>query len=136
MRVYAEVDGTPVFPGATPSAGYTGRTFTLTPESENGGVTALFEFSITNLGFATPVYDSSGALVDVQRGGVALEDGNGTQEHTLRLFVGIDSFFGEQQPIANDMFVWDTSEVPSGITFNPPELAAATVQADLPNLSG
>jgi hypothetical protein len=30
--------------------------------------------------------------------------------------------------------VWDTTEVPSGITFNPATQAAATVAADLPNL--
>jgi hypothetical protein len=30
-------------------------------------------------------------------------------------------------------WVWDTTEVQSGITFNPPTLAAAKMAADLPD---
>ena len=136
MRVYAEIDGTPVFPGGSAeTGGYTGRTFTVTPTPENSGVTALFEFSIWNLGFANEIRDAQGNLIDVERGGVALEDGDGTEEHSLKLYIGIDSLVGQEQPGDTDFFVWDTTEVPSGITFNPTELAPDTVKADLPNFS-
>ncbi len=136
LRVYAEVDGVPIFPGGTPEeGGYAGRSFTVTPTRENSGVTDRFEFTITNVGFANEVPDASGNVVDVETGGAALEDGNGVMEHTLKLLVGFNAFAGEEpQTTGTDFFVWDTDEVPSGITFNPSDPAAATVAADLPNL--
>jgi hypothetical protein len=42
--------------------------------------------------------------------------------------VVLDSAVAEQA----SGWVWDTTEVPSGITFNPPTLAAAKIAADLP----
>jgi hypothetical protein len=63
---------------------------------------------------------------------MALEDGDGVNEHFLRLLVGIDGFPGEDQPTGSTMWVWDTTEVPSGLTFNPTAPAGDTVQADLP----
>ncbi|MFN2545552.1 MAG: hypothetical protein ABR600_13430 [Actinomycetota bacterium] len=135
MRVYAEVDGIPVFPKGATAGGYDGRAFTVTPQSENSGATALFEFSISNLGFAKEVRDANGNLIDVQRGGVALENGDGTEEHAFRIMVGLDTFVGDDPPTGADLWVWDTTEVPSGITFNPSTLAGDTVKADLPDLS-
>ena len=136
MRVYAEIDGTPIFPKGSTDGAYDGRGFTVTPSPENAGVTDLVEFTITNIGYADPVYDSAGNLVDVRHGGVAEEDGDGTQVHTLKLMLGVDSFVGDDPPTGSDLWVWDTREVPSGITFNPEEPADATVAADLPTLEG
>jgi len=49
--------------------------------------------------------------------------------------LGLDAFPAEEpQTTGGTFFVWDTTEVPSGITFNPAGLAAATVKADLPDL--
>jgi hypothetical protein len=135
MRIYAEVDGVPVFPGDPAAASWTGRTFTVTPQVENSGATALFEFSIWNLGYANYVYDTNGNLIDVQRGGVALENGDGTEEHTFMVAVGIDASPGGNPPAGGTLWAWDTTEVPSGITFNPPTLSAQKVKADLPDLS-
>jgi len=136
LRVYAEVDSIPIFPGGTPEeGGYAGRAVTVTPSRTNSGLTDLFEFSITNIGLASEVRDEAGNVIDVETGGAAQEDGNGTIEHTITLFLGLDAFAGgEPQTTGSDFFVWDTTEVPSGITFNPSSLAAATVEADLPDL--
>lgn len=134
LKIYAEVDGIPIFPGGTPETGYAGRTVTVTPTRGNSGATDLFEFSVTNIGFAEEILDASGNVIDVETGGAALEDGNGTMEHTLRILLGINSFPGEEpQTTGNTIWVWDTTEVPSGITFNPSSLAPATVKADLPD---
>jgi hypothetical protein len=135
MRVYAEVDGIPVFPQGTTAGSYDGRGFTVTPEAENSGATQLFEFSITNIGFAKEIHDAQGNLTDIQRGGVANEDGDGVEEHTFRIMFGIDTFIGDDPPTGVDLWCWDTTEVDSGITFNPTSLAAATVKADLPDMS-
>jgi hypothetical protein len=133
LRVYGEIDGEPIFPGGTPETGYTGRTLTVTPTRVNSGATDRYVFSITNLGYAIDIFDEEGNLIDVETGGMALEDGNGVNEHYLRLLVGIDSFPGEDPPTGTTAWVWDTTEVPSGLTFNPPTLAAASVAADLPD---
>lgn len=133
LRVYGEIDGEPIFPGGTPDTGYTGRTVTVTPTRVNSGATDRYIFSITNLGYAIDIFDEDGNLIDVETGGMALENGNGVNEHYLRLLVGIDSFFGEDPPTGTTTWVWDTTEVPSGLTFNPSGLAAAKVAADLPD---
>ncbi|MFN2543979.1 MAG: hypothetical protein ABR600_05330 [Actinomycetota bacterium] len=135
LRLYAEVDGKAIFPpGAQPN---NGRTVTLTPVRTNSGATDLFEFSITNIGFADPVYDANGQLIDVKTGGAALEDGDGVEEHTLMLYIGLHGTAVGQDPAGHKgaLWAWDTSEVPSGITFNPSDLADATVKADLPDFS-
>ena len=138
LRVYAEVDGIPIFPRGNyeGNGAYDGRGFTVTPVSENMGATDLVEFTITNIGYANYTYDDQGNVVDVQTGGVATENGDGTTVHTLKLLVGIDTFVGDDPPTGTDMWVWDTTEVPSGITFNPDAPATATVAADLPNMTG
>jgi hypothetical protein len=136
LRVYAEVDGIPIFPGGTAEeGGYAGRSFTVQPTRENSGLTDRFEFTITNVGFAKEIRDEAGNVVDVQTGGAVKENGAGVMEHTLKLLVGLDGFAGEEPQVSGaELFVWDTTEVPSGITFNPPTPAAATVTADLPQL--
>jgi len=132
MRIYAEIDGVPIFPQGNIEGGYEGRAFTVTPEVTNSGATHRYEFTITNLGYAIDVLDEEGTVVDVETGGMALEDGDGVNEHYLRLLVGIEGFPGEDPPTGATMWVWDTTEVPSGITFNPTAPAGDTVQADLP----
>jgi hypothetical protein len=134
LRLYAEIDGVALFPpGAQPS---NGRTVTVTPQPGNSGATDFYEFTITNIGFANEIRDASGNVIDVQTGGAAQEDGNGTIEHTIKLFIGRHGTGLGQDPAGHNVgfWVWDTTEVPAGITFNPTAPAAATVQADLPDL--
>jgi hypothetical protein len=131
LRIYAEIDGVALFPrGTQPDDG---RTVTVTPVAGNSGVTDLYEFSITNIGFANEVRDSAGNVIDVETGGAALENGHGSAEHTITLYIGHHGGVTPSDPKVG-MWVWDTTEVPSGITFNPSSLAAATVAADLPSL--
>lgn len=133
LRVYAEIDGKPIFPVGTPDTGYAGRPVTVVPSRTNADLTDLFEFSITNIGYANEIRDPAGNLIDVETGGAALEDGNGTMEHKIKLLLGLEEFAGsDPQTTGTEHWVWDTTEVPSGITFNPPGLAEATVAADLP----
>lgn len=133
LRIYAEIDGEPIFPGGSFENGYTGRTVWVTPTRVNSGATDLFEFSMTNLGYAIDIFDEEGELIDVETGGMALEHGPGSNEHYLRLLIGGDTFIGSDPVTGLHLWVWDTREVESGITFNPPALAAATLEADLPN---
>jgi hypothetical protein len=134
LKIFAAIDGEPIFPIGGQEGTYEGRNVSVTPTRVNSGATDLYEFSITNIGYAQDIFDSQGKPIDVETGGMALEDGNGSTEHTLRLFIG-----GESAPLEGDpptglqMWAWDTTEVPSGITFNPASLAAAKVAADLPN---
>ncbi len=107
----------------------TGRNAVVTPVASSTGASELFEFSIRNLGFADEVLDPEGNVVDVQTGGLATENGDGEIERAVTLV--IDSFTATQA----SAWAWDTTEVPSGITFNPPTLAAAKVTADLPTSS-
>jgi hypothetical protein len=133
MRVYAEIDGLPIFPQGSTEGAWEGRAFTVTPAEDNSGATDLYEFSITNLGYAIDIFDEEGELIDVETGGMALEDGPGSNEHYLRIMFGIEGFPGEDPPTGSTAWVWDTTEVESGITFNPPTLASAKVAADLPD---
>lgn len=135
LKVYAEIDGIPLFPRGGTEGIYEGRTVNVAPVRGNSGLTDLYEFTITNVGFADEVKDASGNVVGVDTGGAATENGNGTTEHTIKLLIGLAGGIGDDPPTGMDFFVWDTSEVPSGITFNPASAAAATVAADLPKLS-
>jgi hypothetical protein len=119
VRVRLLIDGEELLTNA-------GRNVTVTPVLSSTGASELFEFSITNLGFANEVLDSSGNVVDVKTGGHAKENGDGITERTVMLV--IDSAVAEQA----SAWVWDTTEVPSGITFNPSTLAAAKIASDLP----
>ena len=73
---------------------------TPTAVSENAGVTHAVEFSITDIG-------------------LGVEDGNGQIQRTYRLTI--------RSADAN-IWVYDASEVPAGITFNPQTLAAFRIK--------
>jgi hypothetical protein len=74
----------------------------------------------------SPVPTSSGAAVrmtfTVTGIGLKGEDGDGTQERTFRL---VARSHGEQQ----SAWVWDTTEVPSGLTFNPGQPSGTVIAA-------
>lgn len=98
----------------------------VTPTITNMGATESVDLSVTGLGFANPIYDANGNLVDVEKGGLATEDGDGTTQHQIVFYIDSDP------NQTNTFWVWDTSEVPAGITFNPGQLAAAKIPATLP----
>lgn len=132
LRLNAWIDGIPLFPvGTQPDDG---RTVTVTPEPSASGASEKFVFSIANLGYARDIFNEEGELIDVETGGMALEDGDGFQEHTFLLYLGThgDTLNASDPKSKLGAWVWDTTEVPSGITFNPGSLASATVQADMP----
>jgi hypothetical protein len=78
----------------------------------------------------TPVVSSTGASEYVELSvtgiGLAPEDGDGTTAHEITIYLDTDP--NQQQ----GAWVWDTTEVPSGIVFNPPTLAAAQIAATPP----
>ena len=119
VRVRLLIDGQELLTNA-------GRNAVVTPVKSATGATELFEFSITNLGSAKEVRDAQGNLVRVDTEGLATEDGDGVTEHEVILVV--DSVDATR----SSGWVWDATEVPSGITFNPPTLAAAKIVSDLP----
>jgi hypothetical protein len=80
----------------------------VTPVVSSTQASALYEFSITNLPFV-------------------LEEGDGTTPHEIILNVAASS-----EPLMG--WVYDTTEVPSGMTFNPATLAAVKVAATPPEL--
>lgn len=121
ITVQAVIDGVNLFPGD-------GKSVQVTPTPANSGATEQFEFSITNIGIANDILDEAGNIIGVETGGAAYEDGDGAEEHELTLFVGLTEY---PEP---GLWAWDSTEVPSGITFNPEAPAAAQVQADLPPL--
>jgi hypothetical protein len=133
LRLYAELNGTPLFPAGTQPAN--GRTVEVTPTVTNSGATALYEFSITGLGFAEDVLDEAGDVVGVSTGGAVRENGDGTRKRTLTIFLGVHGTAFGQSPAGHKgaAWAWGTTEAPGGITFNPPTLAEATVAADLPS---
>ncbi|MGH2691434.1 MAG: hypothetical protein ACRDHM_02920 [Actinomycetota bacterium] len=135
LKVYAEIDGDPLFPRGPTANIYEGRNVTVTPVRGNADLTDEYEFTITNIGFANEIKDASGNVIDVETGGAALEDGSGTIEHTIKLLIGLATGIGDDPLTGMDFFVWDTTEVPSGITFNPASPAEATVAADLPDFA-
>ncbi|MGH2691351.1 MAG: hypothetical protein ACRDHM_02500 [Actinomycetota bacterium] len=99
----------------------------VAPVLSSTGLSELLEFSITGLGSATEVTDSQGNVIDIETTGLATEDGDGTAEHEVVLTV--TPFF---TPYSN-AFVWDATEIASGISFNPPTLAAARLAATPPS---
>jgi hypothetical protein len=99
----------------------------VTPVLSSTGLTELLEFSITNLGSVKEIKDQAGNVIDVETKGLAREDGDGVAEHEI--LITITPF----DAIHNNAFVWDASELASGITFNPPTLAAARLQATPPS---
>jgi hypothetical protein len=76
----------------------------LVVTEENSGVTIGTEFSITGLNQGT-------------------EEGDGTRSRTFRLTIS--------SPVRSTAtWVWDTTEVPAGITFNPTSLASTVFPAN------
>lgn len=133
LRITGDIDGVPIFPpGAQPSHG---RTVTVTPVRSASGASERFEFTVTDVGFANDVLDENGEVVAVETGGMALEDGDGTEEHTLTLFLGVHGTALGQSPAGHKVatWAWGATDVPGGIVFNPPAVAAATVKADTPS---
>jgi hypothetical protein len=128
LRVYAEIDGVPLFPPG-------GRTVTVTPQPMNGPTGDEYDFTITNIGYADEIRDASGNVVDVETGGAASEDGNGEIVHTITLMVGRHGTALGQDPTGHNaaFWAWYTHDVKPGIFFNPEVLAEATVEADLPS---
>jgi hypothetical protein len=108
IRVYADIDGIPPFPEGPQG----GRAVTVAPVRSSTGASELFEFTVTDVG----ADDGSGA---------AYEDGDGLDEHELTVYVGLTEY---PQPGA---WVWDTTQVPSGIVFNP--ATPASVAANKPD---
>lgn len=90
LGVKLVVDGVSIFGGTATAP--TARTITVFPNSENSGITSSVAFSVAGLPFA-------------------LEDGNGTANRTMTLAVAAAS--------TAVSWSYDTSEVESGITFNP-----------------
>ena len=86
----------------------TGTRVDVTPAPSSNGVTELFQFSVTDIGSAK-------------------EDGDGTTQHDI-----VVHLTPTPAPF-NTAWVWDASEVASGITFNPATLAASTVAATTPS---
>ena len=126
LRVWGDIDGVAIFPAA-------GRKVTVTPVRSNSGATDLYEFTITNLGFYEEGVDDAGNAY-TRSGGLATEAGDGVNVHTLTLGVGLDgaAFSTDVANYKATAWVWDTTEVPSGLTFNPAAPAGASVAADLP----
>lgn len=119
INVWISVDGENVTPP-------TGKAVNTTPVKSSTGASELFEFSLTNFGFANDVLDDAGNLIDVETGGLALQDGDGDMEHSFA--IAIDS----GAPNRQNAWVWDATEIASGITFNPATLAATKITVNLP----
>jgi hypothetical protein len=135
LRLGGSIDGSPIFPvGSLPAQG---RKVTVTPVGTTHGTVQLFEFTITNLGYAEEVLDEAGNVIDVRTGGIAKEHGDGTIEHELTLLIGVH---GESVPDSSSAnsggWVWDSTETPGGLTFNPSSPEQVTVAADLPTPQG
>ncbi len=90
------------------------------------GLAELAEVSVTGLGSATEVRDAEGKVTDVVTTGLATEDGDGSETHEITVYLDIDP------SEVNAAWAWDATEVPSGIVFNPPALAAARIAATPP----
>lgn len=123
MAVRLRIDGEDYLPLGI---GY-GTQVDVIPVPSATGATELLEFSIKDIGTVTEIEDGQGNVIDVLTTGVAKEDGDGTSEHEVVL-----QFNPFYTPLSN-AFVWDATEIASGMTFNPPTLAAANVTATPPS---
>ena len=121
LRVRLDIDGEQLFTTTT-----TAKTVTVTPKAGATPATEYIEFSIVNLGFANYEYDEAGNLLDVTTGGLANEEGDGATEHTVIL--SVDTLSAPTQ----GLWALDTTETPSGITFNPDTIASAKITSPLP----
>lgn len=94
--------------------------------ASSSGASRKIEFTITGLGTAEEVLDDQGNVVDVVTTGLAKESAAG--EHEIQLNVRLR---GNGTP--NAVWVWDASEVPSGITFNDTTPSTKTQSASPPS---
>lgn len=117
VRVRMLIDGLQIFPETA------GVQVEVTPELSSTGASEKFLISVPNLGCSREILDEQGNVVDVVTDGFVSENGDGTSEHTIQL--AIDSIFVNRA----GAWVWDATEIPSGITFNPTG-QLATAQAN------
>jgi serine protease AprX len=94
----------------------------LTWQASDTGASRKIQFTITDLGSFTEVFEG-GERVGVIPRGVATEDGDGSTEHTVNLTVGL--WFSDETGV----WVWGANEIASGITFNDATPAPETVKA-------
>ncbi|MFN2543400.1 MAG: hypothetical protein ABR600_02355 [Actinomycetota bacterium] len=87
----------------------------ITATDSNSGATQTYTFSVTDLGFAEPNEDVDGDGIG--------DNPFGTQQHTLTLTV--DGYNVDQNALG--AWVYDASEIDSGISFNPGALAATVI---------
>ena len=97
------VDGVPMFEEL-------GREVAFTPVRSSSGLSEMVKFSVNNIGFVA-------------------EDQNVEHEVTLLMHGGTTQNRGPTLTDTVNGWVWDTTEVPSGITFNPPALEAQVLTA-------
>ena len=94
--------------------------------SGNSGATRKIEFTITNLGKVTEIKDAEGNVTGLTLMGLAKESAD--SEHEIQLNVRARGVGAE-----NALWVWDTTEVPAGITFNDTTPSQVKVQATPPS---
>ena len=116
------IDGTHLFGDGTTQ----GTQLTMTPEQSATGLTEKITFSIQKIGCVREITDASGNVVDVQADGFATENGDGQEEHSIR--VTIDQWYLNRAA----GWVWGASEIPGGISFNSETLASKKVSPDDP----
>lgn len=100
------IDGTPVF-------GDLGHEVALKPVRSSTGLSEMVKFSIVNLGYISEAENIEHEVSLVMQTGTARNRG----------------------PTVTDTvsgWVWDTTEVPSGLTFNPPTLNELVIDAAPP----
>lgn len=102
---------------------------TVTPplEETNSGATQKVEFTITGIGSAKDITDADGNVIDVETKGLATEDGDGLQEREIGLTVRMAGYVD----YVASVWVFDTEEVPAGITFNDATPAATKLPVQI-----
>ncbi len=100
------VDGTPMFEEL-------GRHADLAAVRSSSGLSEMVKFSINNIGYVT-------------------EDQNIEHDVTLLMHGGTAQNRGPTVTDTLSGWVWDTTEVPSGITFNPPALESTVLTVTPP----
>jgi hypothetical protein len=108
LGVRLDIDGEPITGDGSDS-------HDVTAVDTNSGVTQRYDFSITDIGFVEPNDDVNGDGIG--------DNPFGKEQHTLTLTV--DGYDVGTNTFGN--WVYDTTEVPSGIEFNPATLAATVI---------
>lgn len=108
IGVRLQIDGEPITGDGT-------ARHNLTVTQQNSGATQRYEFSVTNIGITEP-------NIDIDGDGIG-DNPFGVEVHEIQLILEGYS----PQTNAWGMWVYDTTEVPSGITFNPTTLAALRI---------